>query len=371
MKRLLFIDRDGTLITEPPDEQIDSLEKLEFYPGMLRWLSQLVEETSYELVMVTNQDGLGTERFPEHTFWPAHNKLMQTLEGQGIHFAAVHIDRSFAHQNLPTRKPGTGMLQHYFSPGYDLKNSWVIGDRLTDVKLAQNLGCRAVLLNDESLWEQVHKLNLDKTCVLITRSWKAVYELLKNPPRTARIQRHTLETRITAELNLDGSGNADIHTGIGFFDHMLQQLARHGSMDLKIEAQGDLHVDEHHTIEDTALALGEAFATALGNKRGINRYAFVLPMDDCQASVALDLGGRPWLKWEAAFTREKIGDMPTEMFSHFFKSFTDTARCTLHIHAVGENEHHKIESIFKAFARCLHQAAKREGTELPSTKGVL
>ncbi len=371
MKPILFIDRDGTLITEPPDEQIDSLEKLEYYPGMLRWLSQLAEETDYELVMVTNQDGLGTEKFPEETFWPAHNKLMQTLEGQGIHFAAVHIDRSFAHQQLPTRKPGTAMLQQYFSHAYNLPNSWVIGDRLTDVMLAKNLGCRAILLNDESLEEEVQRLGLTDTCILITKSWKAIYERLRNPDRTATVQRNTLETRIGIELNLDGRGKATIRTGIGFFDHMLEQLARHGNLDLTIEARGDLHIDEHHTIEDTALALGEAFAQALGNKHGINRYGFVLPMDDSLATVALDLGGRPWLKWEAAFSREKIGDMPTEMFSHFFKSFTDTARCTLHIRAEGDNEHHKIEAIFKAFARCLRMAVKREGTELPTTKGVL
>jgi imidazoleglycerol-phosphate dehydratase/histidinol-phosphatase len=371
MKRLLFIDRDGTLIMEPADEQIDSLEKLTFYPGVLRWLSQLVEETNYELVMVTNQDGLGTARFPEETFWPAHNKLMQALESHGIFFSAVHIDRSFEHENRPTRKPGTGMLQQYFAPNYDLPNSWVIGDRLTDVQLAKNLGCRAILLSDKYDKEQLADKNLTDTCALITRSWKDIYLLLRHPRRTATIQRKTLETQIQVEINLDGTGQAHIRTGIGFFNHMLEQLARHGNIDLKIEAQGDYHVDEHHTIEDTALALGEAFAKALGDKRGINRYGFVLPMDDCLATVALDLGGRPWLQWEATFAREKIGDMSTEMFSHFFKSFTDTARCTLHIRAEGQNEHHKIESIFKAFARTLRQAIRREGNELPTTKGVL
>lgn len=371
MKKVLFIDRDGTLIIEPPDEQIDSLDKLEFYPGMLRWLSQLTEETSYELVMVTNQDGLGTDRFPEENFWPAHHKLMKTLEGEGIRFSAVHIDRSFAHEKLPTRKPGTGMLKQYFHEDYDLANSWVIGDRITDVQLARNLGCRAILINDGSLEKQLAEQQLTGTCALITTSWKTIYELLKRPERTAEVHRKTFETDIFIQLNLDGSGKSQIKTGIGFFDHMLDQLARHGMFDLQIEARGDLHIDEHHTIEDTALALGEAFLKALGDKRGIGRYGFTLPMDDCLATVALDLGGRPWLKWDAAFLREKIGDMPTEMFVHFFKSFSDTAKCTLHIKADGENEHHKIESIFKAFARALKMAVKREGNQLPSTKGII
>lgn len=371
MKRVLFIDRDGTLITEPPDEQIDSLEKLELYPGMLRWLSQLCEETDYELVMVTNQDGLGTERFPEENFWPAHNKLMKTLEGEGIHFSAVHIDRSFAYENLPTRKPGTGMLKQYFNTDYDLKNSWVIGDRLTDVELARNLGCKAILINNGSLQPMLEEKKLSGTCVLITTSWKDIYNLLKLPPRTATIQRKTLETDVQIALNLDGTGNANINTGLGFFDHMLHQLARHGNFDITLHCRGDLNVDEHHTIEDTALALGEAFHQALGDKRGVGRYGFTLPMDDCLATVAVDLGGRPWLKWEAVFSREKIGDMPTEMFMHFFKSFSDTAKCTLHIKADGENEHHKIESIFKAFARALRMAVNRQGNELPTTKGII
>ncbi|MCS6974262.1 MAG: bifunctional histidinol-phosphatase/imidazoleglycerol-phosphate dehydratase HisB [Cyclobacteriaceae bacterium] len=371
MKKVLFIDRDGTLITEPPDEQIDSLEKLEFYPGMLRWLSQLAEETDFELVMVTNQDGLGTERFPEENFWPAHNKLMKTLEGEGIHFTAVHIDRSFPNENQSTRKPGTGMLGKYFSSAYDLKNSWVIGDRITDVELARNLGCRAILINDGRLAAELEQKKLRDCCALITKSWKTIYEFLRKPERTAEVHRQTLETDIRIQINLDGSGQSHIETGIGFFDHMLDQLARHGMFNLTVKAKGDLYIDEHHTIEDTALALGEAFQKALGDKRGIGRYGFMLPMDDCLATVALDLGGRPWLKWEATFTREKIGDMPTEMFMHFFKSFTDTARCTLHIKAEGENEHHKIESIFKAFARTLKMAVKREGNQLPSTKGTL
>lgn len=371
MKKVLFIDRDGTLIIEPPDEQIDSLEKLEFYPGMLRWLSQLAAETDYELVMVTNQDGLGTERFPEENFWPAHNKLMKTLEGEGIRFSAVHIDRSFAHESLPTRKPGTDLLKQYFNPDYDLTNSWVIGDRITDVELARNLGCRAILINDGTLAGKINESQLNEVCTLITNNWKTIYELLKNAARTAHVHRKTLETDISIQLNLDGSGKSQIKTGIGFFDHMLDQLARHGLFDLYIDARGDLHIDEHHTIEDTALALGEAFLKALGDKRGIGRYGFMVPMDDCMATVALDLGGRPWLKWEALFRREKIGDMPTEMFMHFFKSFTDTAKCTLHIKAEGENEHHKIESIFKAFARTLRMAVKREGNELPSTKGII
>lgn len=371
MKKVLFIDRDGTLIKEPPDEQVDSLEKLEFYPGVLRWLSQLAEETDYELVMVTNQDGLGSDRFPESAFWPAHEKMLKTFEGEQIRFAAIHIDRSFAHENRPTRKPGTGMLTAYFSGTYDLKNSWVIGDRITDVELARNLGCHAILLNNGSLQKEIEARNLQSVCACITTSWKDIYMLLRKPPRTAELHRKTSETDIRVALNLDGTGKSDIHTGLGFFDHMLGQIAKHSRIDLSIDVHGDLHIDEHHTIEDTALVLGEAFSRALGDKAGLARYGFTLPMDDCLATVAIDFGGRPWLKWRARFHREKIGDVPTEMFPHFFKSFTDTARCTLHITATGENEHHKIESIFKAFARAVRMAIRRDGDDLPSTKGIL
>lgn len=370
MKRVLFIDRDGTLIIEPPDEQIDSLEKLEFYPGVIRWLGQLVNETDYELVIVTNQDGLGTDRFPEAAFWPAHNKMIKTLEGEGIKFSKVFIDRSFAHENKPTRKPGTAMLTEFLTENYDIANSYVIGDRLTDVELAFNLGCKAILINNGSLSQKLHAAPYSSVAQLVTTDWKTIYEFLLKPLRTATLARKTRETEITVKLNIDGSGKSSIHTGIGFFDHMLEQLAKHGNIDLQIQVQGDLHVDEHHTIEDTALVLGEAFYKALGTKLGIERYGFVLPMDDCLAQVAIDFGGRPWLIWEAAFKREKIGEIPTEMFYHFFKSFSDTARCNLNIKAEGTNEHHKIEAIFKAFAKALRMAVKRNGNDLPTTKGT-
>jgi len=371
MKRVLFIDRDGTLIIEPPDEQIDSLEKLEFYPGAISWLSKIAYESDFELVMVTNQDGLGTERFPEETFWPAHSKMLKTLENEGITFSKIFIDRSFSHENKSTRKPGTGMLQEFFSTEYDLKNSFVIGDRLTDVELAKNMDCKAIFINDGSLSSNVKESNLTEYCALTTTSWKDICALLTKPNRIASIKRTTKETDIAIELNLDGSGKSSINTGLAFFDHMLDQLARHGNLDLAISVKGDLHIDEHHTIEDTALALGEAFIQALGNKRGIERYGFLLPMDDCLAQVAIDFGGRPWLVWDAEFKREKIGEMPTEMFLHFFKSFSDTAKCNLNIKAEGTNEHHKIESIFKAFAKAIKMAIRKEGNELPSTKGML
>ncbi|HEX7015750.1 MAG TPA: bifunctional histidinol-phosphatase/imidazoleglycerol-phosphate dehydratase HisB [Cyclobacteriaceae bacterium] len=373
MRRVLFIDRDGTLIIEPPDEQVDSLEKLDYYPGVFTWLGKIAREGSFSLVMVTNQDGLGTERFPEAHFRPVHERMMRTLAAEGITFDDVHIDRSLPEQNLPTRKPGTGMLTAYFTGDYDLPGSFVIGDRLTDVELAKNLGARAILLNDGSLRDILVERGLDEYCVLVTPSWQDIYEYLMLPPRKAHVRRTTRETDIDVTVGLDGTGTSSISTGIGFFDHMLEQLARHGGIDLNIAVKGDLHIDEHHTIEDTALALGEAFATALGDKRGLARYGFCLPMDDCLAQVAVDFGGRPWLVWDAVFTREKIGEMPTEMFFHFFKSFADASKANLNVKAEGTNEHHKIEAIFKAFAKAIKMAVKREpgSRELPTTKGML
>ncbi|MFL9839257.1 bifunctional histidinol-phosphatase/imidazoleglycerol-phosphate dehydratase HisB [Flavobacterium sp. ST-75] len=362
MKKVLFIDRDGTLIIEPPvDYQLDSLEKLEFYPGVFQGLSKIARELDYELVMVTNQDGLGTASFPEDTFWPAQNKIIQAFQNEGITFSEVLIDKSFPKDNLPTRKPGTAMLTHYLKGDYDLANSYVIGDRLTDVQLAENMGCKSVFIGKEC----------DKA-TLVTQSWDIIYQYLKAKPRTATVNRKTSETNIAIALNLDGSGKSNIDTGLGFFNHMLDQLARHGGVDLEITVKGDLHIDEHHTIEDTALALGEAFLKALGSKKGIERYGFLLPMDDCLAQVAIDFGGRPWLVWEANFNREKVGEMPTEMFLHFFKSFSDTAKCNLNIKAEGDNEHHKIEAIFKAFAKAIKMAIKQtDNYTIPSTKGVL
>ena len=370
MKKVLFIDRDGTLIIEPPGEQIDSLEKLEFYPGVFTWLGKIAHELDFEFVMVTNQDGLGTDSFPEETFWPAHNKLMLSLQNESIVFSEVLIDKSFPYENSKTRKPGIGLLEKYFGNGYDLENSFTIGDRITDVELARNLGAKAVLLNT-ALANEVEANNLQDTCQLQTNSWEMIYNHLAKHSRTSIVNRKTNETEVTVKVNLDGSGNSLIKTGLNFFDHMLEQIARHGNIDLEINANGDLHVDDHHVIEDTALVLGEAFVQALGSKRGIERYGFCLPMDDCLAQVAIDFGGRPWLVWNAVFTREKIGDMPTEMFMHFFKSFSDTAKCNLNIDAQGINEHHKIEAIFKAFAKAIKMAVKKEGTQLPSTKGLL
>ncbi|MDD2512700.1 MAG: bifunctional histidinol-phosphatase/imidazoleglycerol-phosphate dehydratase HisB [Proteiniphilum sp.] len=362
MKKILFIDRDGTLILEPHDEQIDSLEKLEFYPGVFQYLSRITTELEYELVMVTNQDGLGTASFPEETFWPAHNKMIRAFENEGVHFSEVLIDRSFPHEHLPTRKPGTAMLTHYLRGEYDLAGSYVIGDRLTDIQLAQNMGCRSILLSTAS--------HPDAT--LTTTDWGEIYRFLRATPRTGKVHRKTSETDIRVEINLDESGGNKISSGLGFFDHMLEQIARHGNIRMTVEVKGDLHIDEHHTIEDTGIALGEAFLQALGQKKGISRYGFMLPMDDCLAQAAIDFGGRPWLVWEAAFHRERVGDMPTEMFLHFFKSFSDHAKCNLHIRAKGENEHHKIEAIFKAFARAIRMAVKRgETVGIPSTKGVL
>lgn len=368
-KKILFIDRDGTIIAEPPVTfQIDSFEKLQFLPGVISSLRKIATELDYELVMVTNQDGLGTDSFPENTFWPVHNLMLKTLEGENIRFENICIDRSFPEENLPTRKPGTGMLTKYFSEDYDLKNSFVIGDRITDVKLAQNLGAKAIFIRNYDSpegWE-------DKIA-LVTESWEAIYNFLKSPQRIAKHERVTKETNIKIEINLDGKGEANISTGLSFFDHMLEQIARHGNLELTIAAKGDLHIDEHHTIEDTAITLGETFAKALGDKRGIERYGFCLPMDDCLAQVAIDFGGRPWLVWEAEFKREKIGDMPTELFFHFFKSFSDACKCNLNIKAEGTNEHHKIEAIFKAFAKAIKFAVKRDpgNDQLPSTKGVL
>lgn len=371
MKKVLFIDRDGTLILEPPDEQIDSLEKLEYYPGVFQWLSKIAASSQYELVMVTNQDGLGTDTFPEDTFWPAHNKMMNALEKEGIKFSHIHIDRSRPAEHLATRKPGTGMLTSYFSSEYDLKNSYTIGDRLTDVELAKNLGSKAIFINDGSLNEKLEKAGLSTYCELTTTSWRDIHDLLTQQKRIASTRRTTKETDIQITVNLDGNGQSKINTRLAFFDHMLDQLSRHGNLDLAIEVKGDLHIDEHHTIEDTALALGETIGKALGDKRGIERYGFCLPMDDCLAQVALDFGGRPWLVWDAEFKREKIGEMPTEMFYHFFKSFSDTAKCNLNIKAEGTNEHHKIEAIFKAFAKAIKMAVKKEGDQLPTTKGTL
>lgn len=377
MKKVLFIDRDGTLVLEPDDYQLDSLEKLVFYPGVFTWLSRIARELDYELVMVTNQDGLGTAAFPEETFWPVHHKIIQALANEGIRFSAVHIDRSYPHENKPTRKPGTAMLTAYMDGSYDLANSFVIGDRLTDVQLAKNLGCRAIWLNgspDLGIAELPHGAEaLQEVIALATTSWEDIWQRLRLPARVVTHHRQTRETNILLRLNLDGAGQADIRTGLGFFDHMLEQVARHSGCDLYLRAQGDLHIDEHHTIEDTALALGEAFHRALTDKRGMERYGYCLPMDDCLAQVAADFGGRPWLVWQAEFRREKVGDMPAEMFFHFFKSFSDSARCNLHIRAEGQNEHHKIEAIFKAFARALKMALRRDPEHLwlPSTKGVL
>lgn len=377
MKRVLFIDRDGTMIKEvPPTYQIDSLEKVEFYPKVFTYLGKIAAELDYELVMVTNQDGLGTPSFPEDTFTAPHRHIMQSFENEGVKFAAVHIDKSFPEDNLPTRKPGTGMLKQYFSPDYDLANSYVIGDRITDVKLAQNLGAKAIWLNaGTSLGASEVKDagGLQDVIALESTDWAKIYEFLKIGLRKVEHIRTTKETDIKINLNLDGKGQASIHTGLAFFDHMLDQIARHGSIDLDIQAKGDLHIDEHHTIEDTGIALGEAFAMALADKKGTERYGFCLPMDDCLAQVAIDFGGRNWIVWDAEFKREKIGEMPTEMFFHFFKSFSDAAKCNLNIKAEGENEHHKIEAIFKAFAKAIKMAVKRnpDNMQLPSTKGVL
>jgi imidazoleglycerol-phosphate dehydratase/histidinol-phosphatase len=376
-KKVLFIDRDGTLIKEPADEQIDSFEKLKFYPGIFTFLGKIAKELSYELVMVTNQDGLGTKSYPEDTFWPVHNFIMSTMEQEGIVFKEVLIDKTYPHENAATRKPATGLLTGYFSAEYDLHNSYVIGDRLTDMELAKNLGAKGIFIqNNFNLGS--NEVTIDQKEVrlyiaLETESWEDIYKYLLSEKRIATLVRNTKETQIAIQLNLDGTGNSNISTGLAFFDHMLDQLARHGQLDLDIKVAGDLEVDEHHTIEDTAIALGEVFYEALGSKLGIERYGFCLPMDDCLAQVVIDFGGRNWLVWEADFKREKIGEMPTEMFYHFFKSFTDGAKANLNIKAEGTNEHHKIEAIFKAFAKAIKMAVKRDQEKmiLPSTKGML
>ena len=377
-KKVLFIDRDGTIVLEPENYQLDSLSKLEFYPKAFQYMSKIAQELDFELVMVTNQDGLGTSSFPEDTFWPTQNFILKAFENESVKFEEIFIDRSFPEDNAPTRKPRTGMLTKYLNNAeYDLANSYVIGDRITDVELAKNLGSKAIFIKNEADLggkEIVASAEeLQNVIALQTTDWKQIYEFLKLDERTASITRKTNETDIFIQLNLDGTGKSNIDTGISFFDHMLDQIARHGQMDLDIQVKGDLEVDEHHTIEDTAIALGEVFATALGNKLGIERYGFCLPMDDCLAQVAIDFGGRNWLVWETEFKREMIGKMPTEMFFHFFKSFTDGAKANLNIKCEGTNEHHKIEAIFKAFAKAIKVAVKRDTEKmiLPSTKGML
>lgn len=378
MKKVLFIDRDGTIVLEPENLQLDSLDKLEFYPKAFQYLAKIANELDYELAMVTNQDGLGTDSFPEDTFWPTQNFILRAFENEGVLFDEIFVDRSFPEENAPTRKPRTGMLTKYLNnPEYDLENSFVLGDRLTDVELAKNLGAKAIFMNNTdgagSNEISTKREELDETIVLQSMDWKIIYEFLKLEARSASITRKTNETDIYINLNLDGTGKSKIDTGIAFFDHMLDQISRHGQMDLEILVKGDLEVDEHHTIEDTAIALGEVFAKALGNKLGIERYGFCLPMDDCLAQAAIDFGGRNWLIWETEFKREMVGKMPTEMFYHFFKSFTDGAKANLNIKAEGINEHHKIEAIFKAFAKAIKVAVKRDTEKmiLPSTKGML
>lgn len=379
MKKILFIDRDGTIINEaPPTYQIDSFDKLSFYPDMFYYLRRIAAELDYELVMVSNQDGLGTESFPEETFWPVQNFIMKSLENESIHFTQSYFDRTFAKDNQPTRKPNTGMLTSYLNnEDYDIANSFVIGDRITDIQLAKNLGCKGIWLNNDPNLGGAEisdsREALQSVIALETKGWKEIYEYLKKDARMVSHLRNTNETKIDVVLNIDGSGTSDIHTGIGFFDHMLDQIARHGKVDLSVHVKGDLHIDEHHTIEDTGIALGEAFAKALADKRGMERYGFALPMDEAEAKVLIDFGGRNWLVWDAEFKREKIGEMPTEMFFHFFKSFSDAAKCNLNIECRGTNEHHKIEAIFKAFAKAIRMAVKRDpfSNYLPSTKGVL
>ncbi len=374
MKRVIFIDRDGTLIAEPPiDYQIDSLEKLEFIPGVFRNLYLIRKFTDYELVIVSNQDGMGTKQFPEAAFKAPHDKFIRAFENEGVNFDNVLIDPSLPEENSPNRKPETGMLTEYINGDYDLENSYVIGDRITDIELAKNLGSSAIFYGDEEKAGEIIKNGLESVCILKTQSWDEIYRFIRSEMRRGVVRRKTNETDINIEISLDGSGKADIDTGLGFFDHMLEQIAKHGNFDLTIKTSGDLHVDEHHTIEDTGIALGEAFLMALGDKRGISRYGFTIPMDDSLANVVVDFGGRSWLIWEADFNREKVGDVPTEMFYHFFKSFSDASKANLNIKAEGENEHHKIEAIFKAFSRALKGAVELEenNDKLPSTKGML
>ena len=373
-RRILFLDRDGTLIKEPPDDyQVDSLEKLEFVPGVFRNLYKLRKFTPYEMVLVSNQDGRGTASFPEEDFALPHEKFLTAFRNEGVVFDAEHIDPSLPEEQSPMRKPGTGMLTGYMDGSCDLEKSYVIGDRLTDLELARNLGARGILLGAPDMASTISEAGLEDSCDLLSEDWDEIYAFIRSRMRHSSRERVTSETRISVELSLDGEGRAEVDTGLGFFDHMLEQIGRHGGLDLKVKAEGDLQVDEHHTVEDTGITLGEAFLEALGDKRGMERYAFVLPMDDALASVALDLGGRPWIQWDAEFRREKIGDVPTEMFFHFFKSFSDAARCNLSIKADGDNEHHKAEAIFKAFARTLRQAVRLdpESHALPSTKGKL
>jgi imidazoleglycerol-phosphate dehydratase/histidinol-phosphatase len=379
MKKVLFIDRDGTLISEfPPTYQIDSFTKLIFYPHVFRYMIKIAEELDYELVLVSNQDGLGTDKFPEDQFWPVHNLIMSSFANEGVVFSKELIDPSLPEENSPNRKPRTGMFTDYINnPDYDLKNSFVIGDRITDVQLAVNLGCKAIWINNSpdlgSKEVTSTKEELMNAVALATTHWSAIYEFLRLGQRQVNHVRKTNETEITIDINLDGSGKANIHTGLGFFDHMLDQIARHGLIDLNIQSKGDLHIDEHHTIEDTGIALGESFIKALGDKKGMERYGFALPMDETEAKVLLDFGGRNWIVWNVDFSREKVGDMPTEMFFHFFKSFSDAAKCNLNVECRGDNEHHKIEAIFKAFAKAIKMAVKRDPLKnyLPSTKGVL
>lgn len=379
LQKVLFIDRDGTIINETPDEQIDSFAKLTFYPGALQYLPKIAVELDFELVMVTNQDGLGTAVYPEDSFYPVHNFILKTFENEGVHFSDQAIDRTFPADDAPTRKPATGLLTKYLDGSkYDLANSFTIGDRKNDVLLAKNLGAKAIWINNKSgLGDGEFKPEIDSdiagVVALQTIDWKEIYEFLKLGQRVFEHSRVTKETDIRIKINLDGTGEAKISTGLHFFDHMLDQIARHGSIDLEVTAKGDLHIDEHHTIEDTGIALGEIFATALGNKMGIERYGFCLPMDDCLAQAAIDFGGRNWIVWDAVFNREKVGDVPTEMFYHFFKSFSDASKCNLNIKAEGQNEHHKIEAIFKAFAKAIKMAVKRDVNKmvLPSTKGLL
>ena len=380
MKRVLFIDRDGTLINEaPPTYQLDSFSKLSFYPHVFEYMRRIATELDYELVMPTNQDGLGTAAFPEDTFWPLHNFVLKSFENEGIQFSNVLIDRTYPYENAPTRKPGIGMFTEYINNAdYDLKNSFVIGDRITDMQLAKNLGCSGIWINNDTglgaaeISDKIEALR-QSTIVLETTEWSRIYEFLKRGLRVVHHERNTIETKIAIDLNMDGTGRAGISTGLGFFDHMLEQIARHGKIDLNIRVQGDLHIDEHHSIEDTGIALGEAFAKALADKTGLERYGFALPMDESEAKVLIDFGGRNWIVWNAEFRREKIGEMPTEMFYHFFKSFSDAAKCNINIECKGENEHHKIEAIFKAFARAIRMAVKKDpfSNYLPTTKGVL
>lgn len=363
-QKVLFIDRDGTIIIEPPEDyQVDSLEKLEFLPGAISFLRKIKEELDFKFVMVTNQDGLGTDSYPEETFWPAHNKMLKTLEGEGVVFDEILIDKTFEHENASTRKPRTGLMTSYFDEKYDLENSFVLGDRKTDVELAENLGSKSIFISSEEY----------DNATFVTTSWSDIYNYLAINSRIGVVSRATKETSIEIAINLDGTGETSIDTGLKFFDHMLDQIGKHSNSDLKIKVDGDLEVDEHHTIEDTAIALGEALNIAFGSKKGIERYGYLLPMDDCLAQVAIDFGGRPWLEWDASFKREKVGDMPTEMFFHFFKSLCDTAKCNLNIKAEGDNEHHKIEAIFKGLAKAIKMAKRKDlsNLQIPSTKGVL